>query len=352
MTIESRELTERADARRLAGSPADVGSPRETPAMPRVHAIVVNYNGWRDTIQCLESIRRLDYPDLEIIVCDNGSTDESYARLMEWAAPIPHLDLTREQAETGGYPHADPRLIFIRNTENAGFTGGNNIGLRFVLAKRPGAYAWLLNNDMVVARDSLRQMVELAERDSALAAVGATIYDFVERDVVQEAGGGRLTGKPAFVRPNDAGAVRGSALGSQRLDYISGACMLLRRSALETIGILDERFFIYAEDVDLCVRLQQGGFTIGYCQGAEVWHKASATTGGRHPFKDYHIVRSVFLFGEKHSPKSRVRSVIHGLYRFVLPKVARAEWNRLAAVVRGYLAYRRDGNDGNNGSPK
>jgi GT2 family glycosyltransferase len=311
--------------------------------MPPVRAILLNYNRPADTVTCLESLLELDYPNFRVVLCDNGSTDDSLEQFRTWTAErgVATAWLDRNEAESGTNCPQEP-LVVIRNGANLGFTGGNNVGLRFVQRTMSTGYAWLLNNDMVVATNCLRRMVETAEADSRLAAVGATIYEFDAPHVVQEAGGGRLIGSHARVRPNDAGATRTDPVGRERLDYISGGCMLVRRHILDEIGLLDERFFIYLEDVDWCFRMTARGYRIGYCRDAEVRHKESATTGQGSPFKDFHIVRSVFIFGAKHAPAAHARTMAHALYRFVLPKIARAQWKRLAAVGRGYLAYRRE----------
>jgi GT2 family glycosyltransferase len=336
-----------------------------TAGLPPVHALVLNYNGWPHTIECLESLMRVEYPALRIIVCDNGSTDDSWTRLLDWASgtsvpatsaspalrhlshpptpkPITYGHLTREDAERGAELPAETRFLFIQNGENLGFTGGNNVGLRYFLASAACGYVWLLNNDMVVAPDALRQMIELAESDHTIAAVGATLFEYSDPDVVQEAGGGQLTGWHGLVKSNDVGARRGARLGLTKLDYVSGGCMVIRRAALEQVGLLDERFFIYGEDLDWCVRPRSRGFTLGYAAAANIWHKRSATTSRRAAFYDYHQVRSAFLFVDKHSPRMLPIAMAHGVYRFVLPKLMRGEWTRLKAVVRGYADFRQE----------
>src|SRR6266550_3770056 len=145
---------------------------------PRVHVLLVNYNGWRDTLECLETVFRLDYPDVRVIVCDNGSTDGSLERIQAWAEgtqpatirhvtahhalqgtpvrkPIPYALRDRAQAEGGTLPDADARLVLVRLGENRGFTGGNNVGLRYLQTRGEPGLVWILNNDTVVESSSL-----------------------------------------------------------------------------------------------------------------------------------------------------------------------------------------------------
>jgi GT2 family glycosyltransferase/2-polyprenyl-3-methyl-5-hydroxy-6-metoxy-1,4-benzoquinol methylase len=308
---------------------------------PPVDVIILNYNRCDDTLQCIESVCALDYPTVRIVVCDNGSTDASDRRVAEWAASrgIVCAVLSREDAEQGGVA-ADAGIVVIQNGGNLGFAAGNNVGMRFAAASRSDAYVWLVNNDVVVLPDSLRHMVAVAEADSRVGMVGATILEFDEPDRVQEAGGGRLTRFPGFVTPNDAGRSREDAIGTLPLDYVSGACVLVRRAVIERIGILDERFFMYAEDIDWGHRARAAGFTLAYARAAEVRHKGSASTGRRSPVKDYHITRSTFLLGFKYGRRG-LRPLATSVYVLALPKLVRGEWKRLGAVIRAYRDARR-----------
>src|SRR5215211_7434237 len=170
--------------------------------LPRVHILLLNFNGWRDTLECLESVLRLDYPDFRVIVCDNGSSDGSVERIRAWAEgsepaptsdvpslarlvdppigkPVHYVSYTRAEAERGGRGNAaddDARLILVSVGENLGFTGGNNVGLRYLQSRGERGHVLVLNNDTVVEPSSLRLMVERLEANRQLAAVGATLF--------------------------------------------------------------------------------------------------------------------------------------------------------------------------------
>jgi len=190
---------------------------------PKVAIIVLNYNGWKDTIECLESVLRNDYPNYQVIVVDNGSPDNSMEYIKAWAEgrqevltpepnnplyhlshppvkkPISYIYYTREEAENGGnfeleesltkdwqeqrnfsnielIPTSPYPLIFIQTGENLGFTGGNNVGIRYGLAKDDCDYFWLLNNDTVIDKNTLTEMVKLAESNEKIGMVGAKIF--------------------------------------------------------------------------------------------------------------------------------------------------------------------------------
>ena len=146
-----------------------------------VYIVLVNWNGWRDTIECLESVFRLDYPDFMVVGCDNASGDDSLAQIKSWAAgtlviraknpalaelvepaipkPVEWVEYDRPTAEAGGSPDNDARLVLIRTGGNLGFAGGNNVGIRFALAHDDCTHVWLLNNDTVAPPDSLSHLV-------------------------------------------------------------------------------------------------------------------------------------------------------------------------------------------------
>ena len=170
--------------------------------MSRVAVVLVNWNGWKDTVECLESLFRLDDREVRVVVCDNASSDGSVERVKAWAnglavapcdapatlrplilppvaKPIPFAELDRATAEVGGDPDCDPPLIIIRTGGNLGFAGGNNVGLRYLLARGGFDFAWLLNNDTVVDPASLGHLVAEFSSRPQLGICGSTLlcYD-------------------------------------------------------------------------------------------------------------------------------------------------------------------------------
>ena len=233
--------------------------------------IVLNFNNWADTNKCLESLRVLDYPNCQILVVDNGSSDR------------PPCDLT------GRFPAVE----LLNNTENLGFAGGNNRGIRHAL--RLGAeYVWLLNNDTRVQPLSLRAMVETAEKDARVGAVGSILLNGTGKLRVEAWGGGEvslLTGLPSHLQGKSSG----------RLDYLCGASLLLRRDALEDVGMLDEKFFLYWEDADLCFRLRARGWKLAVAETAWIIHKSSGSSVFQSTLYDYHFTASSIRFFRLHA---------------------------------------------------
>jgi len=332
-------------------------------AAPRVEILLLNWNGWRDTIACLETVFALEYPHFRVTVCDNASSDGSVERIEAWARgeqpaatdfarplrrrsddgsrPLRYRTVDRATAESGE-PDGDAELVIIRTGGNLGFSGGNNVGLRHILARGEARYVWLLNNDTVVAPDSLRHLVERAEQDDSIGAVGATVLEYSDPDVVQYLGGASfapLRGRIALLGKGQS--ARAPRPEPARLDYISGGCLLVRTEALRTVGLLDERFFMYSEDADFCFCLRDAGYRLAFAARAEIWHKGGASSVPGSPLHDYHNLVGNLLVMRKHHPWRMLFTVPYAAYRYLAPRLVRREWKRAAAVARAFVAVAR-----------
>lgn len=236
----------------------------------KVAIVVLNWNGGDDTIACLDSLAGLDYPEIAVIVVDNGSADDSVARIRA----------------------AKPQVRMIETGENLGFGGGCNVGMRAAIAD--GAdYVWLINNDATVATDALTELVHVAEKDERIGAVGSVIFDQGQRDRVQLWGGGKVnlwTGASRHRRTPG------------RVDFISGASALIRSRALKEVGFFDDAsFFMYWEDTDLGFRLRKGGWKLAVAEKSRVWHEESSSLGRGSPKLIEYFTRSAVAFLRKHA---------------------------------------------------
>jgi GT2 family glycosyltransferase len=343
--------------------------------LPRVHVLLVNYNGWRDTLECLESVFRLDYPDFQVIVCDNGSTDGSTERIQAWAEgtqlatlardplpptvhttsvqkPIRYVLGDRAHAEAGmlaDVQAVDAQLVLVRLAENLGFTGGNNVGLKYLQARDEPGLVWILNNDTVVEPSSLREMVSRLTSDPELGAVGATVYWYDRPERIQVAGGGRLSRWSGFTKVAQTQSAARTA--PTRFDFISGACMLLRLDVLQRVGLLDERYFMYSEEVDWCLRMRRAGMRLGYVPHARIWHKGEGSVQRPSDRRDYHTVRSALLLIHKFEPSRLPVAVAWSITRCLIPKLVRRQWRRARPVMTAYHDFFSAVSEGRTGDP-
>jgi GT2 family glycosyltransferase len=238
---------------------------------PLVYVIVLNFNNWTDTAECLDSLMVLDYTNYRLLVVDNGSSE------------LPSRDSTAHL----------PSLVFLWNFENLGFSRGNNRGIRYAL-QQGADYVWLLNNDTRVEPRSLKVMIETAEQDPHVGAVGSILLKEHGERTIEAWGGGQvnlLSGLPSHLQ--------GKASG--RLDYLCGASLLLRREALEDVGALDEGFFLYWEDTDLCFRLRAHGWKLAVAETASITHKRSSSSVFQSTLYDYHFTASSIRFFRRHA---------------------------------------------------
>ena len=281
--------------------------------MSPVQVILVNWNGWRDALECLESLLLLDYPDFGVVVCDNGSTDDSLERIRAWALRKGLIFATylRSEAETGGDPTVRPWLALVDVGENLGFAGGNNVGLRYALAG--GAeFCWLLNNDTGVEPEALAHLVARMKQDPEIGICGASIRFHHDPDRIQALGGGhyhRWLGLPwhygRFTRWSHSSKLQ--RLAESRMNYVEGASMLVSREFLLQIGLMGEEYFLFLEEADWAHRAR-GRFTLGYAPRSIVYHKVGGSIGtSSHPGRksficDFYNVRNRILFARRYHP--------------------------------------------------
>jgi GT2 family glycosyltransferase len=243
-------------------------------AEPLVGCVIVNWNGWRDTVTCLDALRSIEYSRLFVVVVDNGSSDDSVARIQA----------------------AHPAVRLVQTGKNLGFSGGNNAGIREVM-RQEVKYVWLLNNDTQPAPGALRELVRTAEADFRLGAVGSVLHYAEAPQKIQAWGGGWINLWNGY----STHATAPPKLG-RRLDFLTAASMLVRRKSLEDVGLMDDRFFLYWEDAELCFRLRKNGWNLGVARHAIVLHKVNASTGKPTSPTDRHFTSSAIRFLSQYSP--------------------------------------------------
>lgn len=274
--------------------------------MKRVEIVVLNWNGWRDTLTCIASLLRLSYPNFGLIVVDNGSTDGSQ-----------------------GYIEARfPAIKVLQTGANLGFGGGCNAGIRKALEQRAD-YVWLVNSDATVDVNALSELVRVADEQTQVGAVGSVLYEMDRPAQVQLWGGGKVK----FW----LGAAYHQTLPAE-LDYLSGASMLLRREALDQVGQFDEStYFMYWEDSDLGFRLRRAGWQLAVAEKSRVWHRLSASLGRGSCQLDLYFTRSGVRFLRRYAPMSSI-SVLMMVARMLTKRVVLGEFDRAKSVYRGYLS--------------
>lgn len=272
---------------------------------PLVAIVILNWNGWQDTTNCLSSLNVSEYKNFRIIIVDNGSTDDS----------VDHLQAV----------HAD--FTIIETGVNLGFAGGCNVGIRYAF-EISADYIWLLNNDTVVEQQSLSALVTTAGNNRLAGAVGSVLYEMERPTVIQAWGGGGVnlhTGKSYHVKGQNG-----------ILTYLTGASLLLRAEALRQTGLLDEGFFVYWEDTDLSFRLSANGWRLLVEPSSRVWHRECSSTGRFSRSRARLFYRSRVRFLQKYASYP-LPATFYGLIDQSARDIYRMRWGHLLGAWQGTM---------------
>jgi len=289
----------------------------------RVGVVILNWNRFDDTAECLRSVLASDHPEFEAIVVDNGSTNGSADRL---ARDFPGLTLIRAGA-------------------NLGYAGGNNLGLKAAF-DRGSAAALVLNNDAIIEPSTISRLV-IGAADPAVGIAGPKIYFYGEPDRLWSAGG--------YLRePWDVG-LWGSRRpdgarfeGPHEVDWVTGCALLIKREVVERIGLMDEGYFLLFEETEWCVRARKAGFKVVCLPQARAWHKVSSSFGGAHSASYYYyFTRNQFRFIRRNLEVRRAGAYARAASRqarWLLDEFRRGEpdaWSKAFAALAGAWDFAR-----------
>lgn len=286
--------------------------------------IVLNWNNPSDTLRCLRSLADIERTDYEVIVVDNGSSDDS-------AALVRRRHPTIRQLETGC---------------NLGYAGGNNVGIRYALAV--GAQnICILNNDVTVEPNFLEPLLATLRSQQNCGIVTPLIAEAGSESGCVWALGSTLDRRTAAVTRNLAGApVRyWQQQPSFEVQIASGAAMLIKREVLERVGLMDEGYFLYYEEVDWSLRVRQAGYQIVAVPSSIVYHKVSASLGKSSPVVDYYMLRNhlrliMHQFSEPRRSYLWIRVFLRNLFTIVAYTVESHNGERIGCRDARVLAIR------------
>ena len=261
---------------------------------PLVYILLLNYRGADDTVACLDSLRHLDYPSFRVMVIDNASPDDSVARFQARLAECPG------------------EFELILSSQNLGFSGGNNLGIRRALEEAGAdadAYVWLLNNDTTVEPDSLTHLVQEAQKTGGLAGSLLLYPDGAYQQV-----GTRLNWWSGGAKGYPESAVS----DGMRVETLSGASMLIPFAAFARVGLMDEHFFLYFEDGEFSLRCARKGFALTVATQSRVYHQEGATTGRKSLPTQYYFhrnrMRLLFLYA---TPFQKLTIGLYAIFRML-----------------------------------
>lgn len=268
--------------------------------------VLVNYNTWEDTIECMESVMRSTYPHFQIVVIDNCSTDNSWEQMQKWCRgevkpdvkpenilyKLSHPPVTKpilyQRADVHEADHlrfifsnSIKPVLFIKSETNLGFAGGNNVGLKYAIFNSFD-YMWLLNNDTVIEADTLGNLVEYCQQpsQSRTGITGSKLLLYHKPDTLQGIGAvfNKYSGKSKIIgaQQKDTGQFDNVNL---QFNYVIGASMFVSRKFVLDVGLMSEDYFLYNEENDWAARAKRKGWKVGVALRSKVFHKQGASTG-------------------------------------------------------------------------
>ncbi|WP_407330218.1 glycosyltransferase family 2 protein [Klebsiella pneumoniae] len=314
-----------------------------------IYIILVNWNGINDTLACLDSLLKLNCDNFSIVVCDNGSSDNSSLKIQEWFCSLENEQrnkcnlhkVSEKQLDKKFDKNKNLNIFFIDIGKNLGFSGGNNVGIKFSLSQGDMDYVWLLNNDTVVDSNSLSIMKSAFSRNENIGICGSRLVYFDARDTIQGLGGvfypilcmakHYKAYEPADMQFNDD-------LVSDQIDYIIGASMLISKNVLDDIGGLCEDYFLYFEEIDFCLRAKNAGYKIFVTTESIVYHKEGASTkkNSKGIVSDFYWVRNRLLVAKKFYPYYYV-PVYLSLLIALVNRIRRKEYHKAMNVINVML---------------
>ncbi len=312
--------------------------------------VVLNWHGGVDTVTCLQTLIGLRANDFSIFVVDNDSQDDSLSYIRRWLtdyarrddARFAFNDLTAGPSNQGAADAlgATGQIVLLQAGRNGGYAAGNNVGLR--LAMQAGFdYFWILNNDTEVDPDALACLRTRMADAPTIGICGSTLIYAHDRTRVQARGGatflplkGRGVPIDAFESVSDA---FDATAVEERLRYVIGASMFVRREFIETVGLMAEDYFLYWEEIDWATR-GRPAFTLGYAADSLVYHKVGASIGTSDsgvgsPLSEYYMARGRLKYCLRHS-KISVPFVLFESGRSMFRWVLKSDWRRVRNLAR------------------
>lgn len=276
--------------------------------MKHVSIVIVNWNGKADTIACLTSIQAMKKSNIRVdtIVVDNGSTNNSVMAIKA----------------------AHPWVRVLELPDNVGFTGGNNAGIRDAVSRNTD-YVWLLNNDTIVDRNALT-LID-AFKDPSVGIAGSKIYFQSGREYHKERytkqelgkvlwyGGGIVDWANMYASHRGVDEVDvGQYDIAQDTPFISGCSLMISRRVIDTVGLLDEKYYLYLEDLDYCMRIKNANFRLVYFPSSIIWHVNAGSSGGAgNTLHEYYMTRNRLLVGMRYAPIRTKLALLRESMRFV-----------------------------------
>ncbi|HHG74668.1 MAG TPA: glycosyltransferase family 2 protein [Persephonella sp.] len=344
---------------------------------PKIYLIILNYNNWADTIECLESVLRNDYPNYQVVVIDNNSSNNSMEYIKAWAEgklnvwvkpdnplrhfsfppvfkPIPYVLYTCEEVDKGTYFEIEKKLeryitkgittkyplVLIEAEKNLGFAGGNNIGIKYAFTKGDFSAIVLLNNDTVVSKNSISEIINAWQKHEYKAIYSGRIFYYSDPNKIWYDGGhfNEWLGRTTHI---NIGKTKVPLKPLSEVNFVTFCFVLLPKELIEEVGLLNENYFMYVEDLDYSYRTKKRGYKLYHVSSAHIWHKVGASNNGEiSPFSAYWMMRNrIFFILSRLKLHKKITSIIFILlsrcYKFIFFCI-KGKKNIVKSQIKGF----------------
>jgi GT2 family glycosyltransferase len=284
-------------------------------SIPSVYIVILNWNGINDTIECIKSLRKINFNNYKIIVVDNAS----------------------EENEGDLIKNTFPEIVLIKSSENLGFSGGNNIGIKYAI-ERDCDLVLLLNNDTIVEKDFLDKLVSHIQPEDIAITVPKINY-FDDRNKIWYSGGYVSKIKGSAFTLGEGKMSRQCYKENKEVSFATGCCLLIKSDLFKKIGFLDENYFLYLEDADFCIRTISAGYKILYVADSQIYHKVNQSSKkGNGTIPLYYNTRNRLFLMKKYYNHIFLIPFLYVTSSFIIKSfiwILKKDLNKAKAVTRG-----------------
>ncbi len=286
---------------------------------PKVFILVLTWNYIDLTLDCLQSLQKLNYPNYKIVMIDNASSDAT-------------VETVHKQC---------PEVIVLTNSENLGYSRGNNVGIRYAY-KNGADYFLIMNNDTIIDPNALTELVKVAERSDDIGFVTGKSYFYDKPNIIQVIGKVEAPPSPYFPNVGQGEIDIGQYDQEKEFDYIDNVYVLVKKNVYEKIGGYDSDFFMYCSEIDWCARAKKKNIKIFYTPKAKLWHRVSASLGGKSTsYKNFLLRKFAILFYWRNFPTKKAwRYTFYNILDMIksIPRyIFRLHFNYIWADISGFV---------------
>lgn len=259
---------------------------------PKVFIVILNYNTIKDTVECINSLKNIDYGNYEIVVVDNSETMDCYNSLI----------------------NQFKEYKIIRANENLGYANGNNIGIRYALDN--GAdYICVLNNDVAVEKDFLSKIVRVLNQNKDVGIAGPCICEYKDRSKVQCAGANISLYTGLTKRISRGMVYDNSNKENAEVDFLGGASFVCKREVFEKVGLIPENYFLFFEETEFCIKAKKNGYRLLCVYESKIYHKGSSTISKFGGLSYYFLNRNRVVFIKRNC--NVIQKTVFSIYIFI-----------------------------------